>query len=168
MQLFVYGELLGGCDIVTELQAAGELRQTIDEKLAQGASQLRGRIVSLLASSPVMLFMKGTPEAPRCGFSRRVVEALAAAGVSFGSHDILADADVRQGLKEYSKWPTYPQLYANSELIGTCHYRARLRRKTLNAEIMGETAAAAPTTPPPHILSPPLHFPLHRKAAATS
>jgi glutaredoxin-related protein len=57
-----------------------------------------------------MVFLKGTPGAPRCGFSRKVVEALGSTGLSFGSFDILSDESVRQGLKQLSNWPTYPQV----------------------------------------------------------
>lgn len=68
-----------------------------------------------------MLFMKGSPAAPRCGFSRKVVEALEGAGLGgFGAFDILSDEAVRQGLKALSDWPTYPQLYVNGELVGGC------------------------------------------------
>lgn len=67
-----------------------------------------------------MLFMKGTPDAPRCGFSSKVVSALRGLGADFGSFDILSDPGVRQGLKEYSQWPTFPQLYVGGELLGGC------------------------------------------------
>ncbi|CAG8759977.1 31578_t:CDS:2, partial [Racocetra persica] len=72
----------------------------------------------LINSSPVMAFIKGTPSQPRCGFSRKIIEILNDHKVKFGSFDILTDEEVRQGLKEYSKWPTYPQVYINGELIG--------------------------------------------------
>ncbi|CAG8548507.1 1618_t:CDS:2, partial [Scutellospora calospora] len=72
----------------------------------------------LINSSPVMVFIKGTPNQPRCGFSRQIVEIFNERNVKFGSFDILTDEEVRQGLKEYSKWPTYPQVYINGELIG--------------------------------------------------
>ncbi|CAG8533569.1 12652_t:CDS:2 [Dentiscutata erythropus] len=72
----------------------------------------------LTNSSPVMAFIKGTPSQPRCGFSRQIIEILNDHKVKFGSFDILSDEEVRQGLKEYSKWPTYPQLYISGELIG--------------------------------------------------
>ena len=70
------------------------------------------RLGELVAKDPVMLFMKGTAEEPRCGFSRKAVAMLQEAGVAFGTFDILSDEEVRQGLKEFSNWPTYPQLYA--------------------------------------------------------
>lgn len=62
----------------------------------------------------------GSPDEPRCGFSRKVVEALRGVDQPFGSFDILSDEAVRQGLKEFSQWPTYPQLYVNGELMGGC------------------------------------------------
>ena len=65
-----------------------------------------------------MLFQKGTPTAPKCGFSRQAIELLTDANVSFGYFNILEDDEVRQGLKSYSDWPTYPQLYVRGELVG--------------------------------------------------
>jgi Grx4 family monothiol glutaredoxin len=65
-----------------------------------------------------MLFMKGQPGAPRCGFSRQIVEILQTNQIPFASFDILTDEDVRAGLKVYSEWPTYPQLYVQGSLIG--------------------------------------------------
>jgi Grx4 family monothiol glutaredoxin len=81
---------------------------------------LKKRIESLVHSSPVFLFMKGTPSNPQCGFSFRVVEILHGLKVKFSSFDILSDEDIRQGVKEYSNWPTYPQLYVSGKLIGGC------------------------------------------------
>mmetsp|Transcript_5562 Transcript_5562/g.10408 ORF Transcript_5562/g.10408 Transcript_5562/m.10408 type:complete len:324 (-) Transcript_5562:1382-2353(-) len=79
---------------------------------------LEQRLQSLITSSLIMLFMKGTPSSPRCGFSRQAVEMLTSSNVSFGTFDILQDEEVRQGLKTYSDWPTYPQLYVRGELVG--------------------------------------------------
>ncbi|KAK9904194.1 hypothetical protein WJX75_006435 [Coccomyxa subellipsoidea] len=78
------------------------------------------RIKKLMSSQPVMLFMKGSPDAPRCGFSRKVVDALRGEGEDFGSFDILSDEAVRQGIKKISDWPTFPQLYVSGELLGGC------------------------------------------------
>jgi len=78
----------------------------------------KGELHKLVNSKPVLLFMKGTAGEPRCGFSRKVVEALNAVGVQFDTFDILGDETVRQGLKTYSNWPTFPQLYVKGELIG--------------------------------------------------
>jgi Grx4 family monothiol glutaredoxin len=79
---------------------------------------LEERLAALTKRSPVMLFMKGSPDAPRCGFSRQIVELLQGEKVSFGTFDILTDEEVRQGLKTFSNWPTYPQLYADGKLLG--------------------------------------------------
>jgi Grx4 family monothiol glutaredoxin len=65
-----------------------------------------------------MLFMKGTPSAPQCGFSRQTVSVLREKGVRYGFFNILADDEVRQGLKEYADWPTFPQLWVDGELVG--------------------------------------------------
>ena len=65
-----------------------------------------------------MLFMKGIPSSPQCGFSRQIVEILDSFNVSYDAFNILEDEEVRQGLKEYSDWPTYPQLYVEGDLVG--------------------------------------------------
>lgn len=80
--------------------------------------ELHKRLGELVKAAPVMLFMKGTPSAPQCGFSRQTVSILREKGIRYGFFNILADDEVRQGLKEYSDWPTFPQLYAGGELIG--------------------------------------------------
>ena len=79
---------------------------------------LSERLQKLVGAAPVMLFMKGTPAAPQCGFSRQIVGLLRERNVRYGFFNILADDDVRQGLKEFSNWPTYPQLYVGGELVG--------------------------------------------------
>lgn len=80
--------------------------------------QLRQRIEQLIGKDRVMLFMKGTPQMPQCGFSASVVGVLKQIGAPFASFNILADPEVREGLKEYSSWPTYPQLYVDGKLVG--------------------------------------------------
>lgn len=69
-------------------------------------------------NQPVVLFMKGTPDFPQCGFSAQTVQALRAVGAEFAHVNILEDPEMRQALKEYSNWPTYPQLYVKGELMG--------------------------------------------------
>ncbi|CAN0471970.1 unnamed protein product, partial [Hapterophycus canaliculatus] len=71
---------------------------------------LESRLKSLISASPIVLFMKGTPDSPECGFSRTAVGLLRDEGVEFGTFDILEDNEVRQGLKKFSEWPTYPQV----------------------------------------------------------
>ncbi|KAF8411160.1 hypothetical protein HHK36_003703 [Tetracentron sinense] len=119
-QLYIKGELIGGSDIVLEMHKSGELKKMLTEKGIIQKETLEDRLKKLISSSSTMLFMKGSPNAPQCGFSSKVVNALREEGVSFGSFDILADEEVRQGLKSFSNWPTFPQLYHNGELIGGC------------------------------------------------
>ena len=76
------------------------------------------RIKSQLSGSPVVLYMKGTPDFPQCGFSAAAVRALSAVGAEFSHVNIFEDPELREALKQYSNWPTYPQLYVNGELIG--------------------------------------------------
>jgi len=71
-------------------------------------------------TNDVVLFMKGTPDFPQCGFSGRVVQILDYVGVDYKSQNVLADADLRQGIKDYSNWPTIPQLYVKGEFVGGC------------------------------------------------
>ncbi|KAI7999373.1 Monothiol glutaredoxin-S17 [Camellia lanceoleosa] len=119
-QLYISGELIGGSDIVLEMQRSGELKKILAEKGISQKETLEDRLKKLITSSPVMLFMKGTPDGPKCGFSSKVVDALRNEGVTFGSFDILTNEEVRQGLKTFSNWPTFPQLYYKGELIGGC------------------------------------------------
>merc|ERR1719401_3049412 len=79
---------------------------------------LEERLKALINKAPVTLFMKGSPDAPRCGFSRKICELLKEKNIPFDHFDILSDEDVRQGLKTYSNWNTYPQLYGNGKLVG--------------------------------------------------
>lgn len=76
------------------------------------------RIEEMLGKSKVMLFMKGNPSFPQCGFSARAVAILKELGTEFDTFDVLEDEEVRQGIKEYGQWPTIPQLYVNKELLG--------------------------------------------------
>lgn len=119
-QLYIAGEFIGGCDIITEMHKSGELKEILKEKGVFQKESPESRLKNLISLSPTMLFMKGSPDAPRCGFSSKVVNTLREEGISFGSFDILSDMEVREGLKKYSNWPTYPQLYHNGELIGGC------------------------------------------------
>ncbi len=77
-------------------------------------------IKSQLEENPVILYMKGTPQAPQCGFSARTVQALMACGERFAFVNILDNQELREALKVYSSWPTYPQLYIGGELVGGC------------------------------------------------
>jgi len=77
------------------------------------------KIKQQVSGAPVVLYMKGTPQAPQCGFSALAIQVLNACGVrEFQTYNVLADAEVRQGIKEYANWPTIPQLYVNGEFVG--------------------------------------------------
>jgi len=78
------------------------------------------RIRQQVTDNPVVLFMKGTPVFPQCGFSATVVQILSHIGVKFKGVDVLADSSVREGIKEFSSWPTIPQLYVKGEFVGGC------------------------------------------------
>lgn len=113
-QLYINGELIGGVDIMKEMDEDGSFKDSLP---SQGVS-LESRLRALVNKAPVMLFMKGCPTAPKCGFSRKVVDILNEQQIKFDYFDILSDEEVRQGLKTYSNWPTYPQLYSKGALIG--------------------------------------------------
>jgi len=81
---------------------------------------LKARIAETIAQSRVVLFMKGSKHFPQCGFSAQVVQILKQKGADFKDVNILADAELRQGVKEYSNWPTFPQLYVGGKLVGGC------------------------------------------------
>ena len=81
---------------------------------------LKQRIEGTIGQSRVVLFMKGSKHFPQCGFSAQVVQILKQKGAEFKDVNILADAELRQGLKEYSNWPTFPQLYVGGKLVGGC------------------------------------------------
>jgi glutaredoxin-related protein len=148
-QLWVGGKLLGGLDVLNEMDEEAALEPLLRSALTDPAAALRSRLATLIGSDGVVLFMKGSPlgtshslrtlphlltscrsltcvsalsacmcVAPECGFSRKMCALLEKQNVTFRSFDILKDNDVRQGLKTYSNFPTFPQLYANGKLVG--------------------------------------------------
>ena len=100
---------------VTATEAPGGASNATPE---QAKEVLFARLAELVKAAPVMLFMKGTPSSPQCGFSRQLVSILRERSVKYGFFNILADEDVRQGLKEFAEWPTFPQLWVGGELVG--------------------------------------------------
>ena len=99
------------------------------------------RIKAVLAGHAMVLFMKGTPQFPMCGFSSRAVQALEAAGASFHAVNVLADPEIRAALPHYANWPTFPQLFIQGELIGGCdiiedlHAAGELERMAADAKL---------------------------------
>lgn len=97
-----------------------------------------------IASNRILLYMKGSPNAPQCGFSARTVEALMACGERFAYVDILSNPDIRATLPQYANWPTFPQLWVNGELIGGCDIVTEMFESgELQALIKAEAAAPA-------------------------
>lgn len=112
-QLYVDGELVGGLDILKEMDASGELAPMLPKKRT-----LNDRLKELINRAPLMVFMKGDRNTPRCGFSRTMIGILNETRLPYDTFDILTDEEVRQGLKTYSNWPTYPQVYVKGDLVG--------------------------------------------------
>jgi monothiol glutaredoxin len=81
---------------------------------------IQEKIKQQIEQNPILIYMKGNPEMPMCGFSARSVQLLKSCGAAFASVDVLQDEDIRQGIKVYSNWPTIPQLYIKGEFIGGC------------------------------------------------
>jgi monothiol glutaredoxin len=112
---------------------------------------IREAIAQAIGEHPVLLFMKGTPEAPACGFSARTVAALQALDAQFAAVDILPDPRIRQELSALSNWPTIPQLFVNGDLIGGADIVAEMYESGELAEVLGvaesESQAARETAP---------------------
>ncbi|WP_027259041.1 MULTISPECIES: Grx4 family monothiol glutaredoxin [Leisingera] len=97
-------------------------------------TDVKSRIDETVKASDVVLFMKGTKEMPQCGFSSRVAAVLNYIGVDYTDVNVLADEDIRSGIKEYSDWPTIPQLYIKGEFVGGCDI---ITEMTLSGELDG-------------------------------
>jgi Grx4 family monothiol glutaredoxin len=116
-QLYVKGEMVGGLDVCKDMHEAGEFEELFPRDTLQG-EELNKHIKELIERQRVMLFMKGDPSAPKCGFSNKMCALLKEVSAEFGTFDILTDSAVREGIKTYSNWPTFPQLYVDGELLG--------------------------------------------------
>eukprot|EP00899_Mesostigma_viride_P003520 jgi/Mesvir1/13169/Mv06133-RA.1 len=141
-QLYVKGEFVGGCDIILEMAASGELAELLKDVESGGADasadedRLQKKLSGLVSKNKIVLFMKGSPTAPRCKFSKQVVALLDKHGQSYDHVDILEDEEVRQGMKEFSKWPTFPQLYVKGEFIGGCDIMVEMDTSGELAEVL--------------------------------
>lgn len=113
-QLYIKGELVGGLDIMKELADCGDL----EGMLKTEKELIEDRLKSLLNKAPIMVFMKGDRTTPRCGFSRQLIDILNNTKLAYETFDILGDEEVRQSLKTFSNWPTYPQVYVKGNLVG--------------------------------------------------
>ncbi len=101
------------------------------------------RIKGIVEGHPIVLFMKGTPQFPMCGFSSRTSQALKSAGAQYFSVNVLEDPEVRANLPRYSDWPTFPQLFINGELIGGCDITVELFESGELARMVAEAQKAA-------------------------
>ena len=126
----------------------------------QAPNQIRDAIAQAIGENPVILFMKGTPEQPACGFSARTVAALQSLGAPFAAVDILPDPRIRQELSELSQWPTIPQLFVNGELVGGCDIVTEMYETCELAELLGveqpEDAEPEPPSVQPATTSAPI------------
>ncbi|XOZ33709.1 Grx4 family monothiol glutaredoxin [Halomonadaceae bacterium KBTZ08] len=95
-----------------------------------------------ISDNPILLYMKGTPQAPQCGFSAKTVQALMACGQRFAYVNILDNDELREALKTYSNWPTYPQLYVNGELVGGCDIILEMHESGELQEVVDSAAEA--------------------------
>ena len=104
-------------------------------------TEAKDRIEEIVKKNEVVLFMKGTPLFPQCGFSSRAVSILEHLGVPFETIDVLQDAEIRQGIKDYSDWPTIPQLYVKGEFVGGSDIMMEMFQSGELQQLVGEQAA---------------------------
>ena len=117
--------------------------------------ELKQQVQDLIKDNKVLLFMKGTPEAPRCGFSMRVVQVLDTMNVEYGAVDVLpALQPLREVTAELSDWQTFPQLYVNGELVGGCDIIEEMLDSGELAELLGVEQPADPSLPEPERILP--------------
>jgi len=105
-------------------------------------SDVNSRISDIVAAHDVVLFMKGTPLFPQCGFSSRAISILDHLGVAYGSVDVLQDMEIRQGIKDFSDWPTIPQLYVKGEFVGGSDIMMEMYEAGELEQMMQEKAVA--------------------------
>ena len=125
------------------------------------APELRQRIEELLQAHPVVLFMKGDPRAPQCGFSAKAVAALSSLDVPYAHVNVLADGEIREGIKAYGNWPTIPQLYIQGELVGGSDI---IEQMANSGELHGALGLPPPDRTPPAITITPAAQAMLRKA----
>jgi monothiol glutaredoxin len=128
----------------------------------EASNPMREAISSAISENPVILFMKGSPDAPACGFSARTVAILQSLGQPFAAVDVLPDPRIRQELSELSNWPTIPQLFVEGELVGGCDivtelYQSGELQEALGLEVAPETEDEQPEPDAPQTAqAPPL------------
>jgi monothiol glutaredoxin len=124
-------------------EAQWALVSALEDRRRQVAEDVVNRIKTHISTNPAVLFMKGTPDFPQCGFSAQAVQALRASGAaSFHSVNIFEDPELREALKQFSNWPTYPQLYVKGELVGGCDIVLDMYRSGELKKLLSEAGAS--------------------------
>ncbi|KAI5958403.1 GRX5 [Candida margitis] len=111
------------------------------------STEIKDAISNAVKATPVVLFMKGTPEFPQCGFSRATIQTLGQQGVDptkFAAYNVLEDPELRDGIKEFSSWPTIPQLYVNGEFVGGCDIIMSMAQSGELADFLEKEGALVP------------------------
>lgn len=124
----------------------GDFGRVVKEMPAGG---VEGRIRAHLAESPVVLYMKGLPSAPSCGFSWKTVQVLNAMGVEYRAHNVLVDGELREGIKKFSAWPTIPQVFVGGEFVGGCDIVESMARSGDLKDALVKAGALAQETAAP-------------------
>jgi monothiol glutaredoxin len=133
-------EIAGWSSMSAEAQWA--VVRALDDRRKTVADDVVSRIKTHIGTSPAVLFMKGTPDFPQCGFSAQTVAALRANGAGFHAVNIFEDPELRDALKKFSNWPTYPQLYVKGELVGGCDIVLDMHRSGELKKLLDEAGAA--------------------------
>ncbi|XP_053210903.1 glutaredoxin-related protein 5, mitochondrial-like isoform X2 [Panonychus citri] len=106
--------------IRTASRVPTSISRTQFNALFSTSPEWKEKLDKMVSSNKVVVFMKGVPNAPRCGFSNAVTQVLRMHGVDYDAHDVLSDEDLRQAIKDYTNWPTIPQIYINGQFVGGC------------------------------------------------
>lgn len=141
-QLLNAGRLIGN-------QTLTQMRQTIyrPQLMAFMSTEIRKAIGDAVSSAPVVLFMKGTPEFPQCGFSKATIGILGQQGVDplkFAAYNVLEDPELREAIKEFTEWPTIPQLFVNNEFVGGCDVIKSMTKSGELTELLEEAQVLVP------------------------
>lgn len=143
-QLYVNGELVGGLDIMKQMIETGEFDSTFEHVKEKKERDMNKYLESLINQAPLMLFTTGSPEAPHCKFTKELFNLLNSLNIKdYKVFDIMQDEEVQEKLKEYSSWPTYPQIYVNGQLIGGLDILKQLHQEgTLVQTLTGNQGVA--------------------------
>ena len=133
------GEIAAWTSLSAEAQWA--LVKALEDRRKKVADEVVDRIKTHIGTSPAVLFMKGTPDFPQCGFSAQTVAALQRCGAEFHHVNIFEEPELRDALKRYSNWPTYPQLYVKGELVGGCDIALEMYRNGELKNMLAEVGA---------------------------